>query len=108
VLFVPSLIAHAKNGIVLSGVWNGGNKQALEGIAHPTKPSLDGEGSLRSSAPDVVVFRVTVTASVQGQRQQAHRIDNVALSAIVLADKDCQFGSQTDLRVRTRPKALES
>jgi hypothetical protein len=83
-----ALVAHSEDGDVSRRVRHGANQKALDRVAQAGEATLNSETLLGASAAEVVVVRISLPSSVQGKREEAEAVDNIGLSAVVLADKD--------------------
>src|SRR5262249_54468784 len=72
-----------------------------------TKRALDREGRVGASTTQVFVLGVTFAPSVQGKRQQADRVDDIRLAAIVFSHEDGHVLGELDCHVGTRTKPLD-
>src|SRR3954468_14351705 len=102
-----ALIPEAPGRQVSSRIRHRADQQALERVTKTTECAFDREGRVRASTTQVFVLGVTFTPSAQGKRQQADRVDDIRLAAIVFSHEDGHVLAELDRHIGTRTKSLD-
>ena len=79
----------AKQGHVLSDVWNRRYKQPFESVAQTGKLTEELKIWHGSAPPQVFVLGVSFPAAVERRSKQPKRIDDVGFASVIFTNQDC-------------------